>query len=54
MLFPKSADVTRIWKQVVSGVVDNRLGCTSKVVTDDGSDERLSAYDTDLYVKHVY
>jgi hypothetical protein len=51
MLFPKSADVTRIWKQVVAGVIDDRLGCTSKVATDDGSDERLSAYATDLYVR---
>jgi hypothetical protein len=34
--------------------IDNRLGCTSKVATDDGGDERLSAYDPDLHVKHLY
>ncbi|KAG9193846.1 hypothetical protein G6011_03881 [Alternaria panax] len=41
MLFPKSTDVTRIWKQVVANVIDNRLGCTCKVATDDGKEERL-------------
>ncbi|EDU44534.1 conserved hypothetical protein [Pyrenophora tritici-repentis Pt-1C-BFP] len=35
MLFLKLEDVTRIWKQIVSSVIDNRLGCTCKVATDD-------------------
>jgi hypothetical protein len=42
MLFPKSVEVARIWKQVVANAIDNRLGCTCKVATDDGKDERLS------------
>lgn len=42
MLFPKSMDVTRIWTQVVANVIDSRLGCTCKVATDDGREERLS------------
>ncbi|KAF1937858.1 DUF1917-domain-containing protein [Clathrospora elynae] len=41
MLFPNSTDVTRVWRQVVTGVIDNRLGTTCKVATDDGKDERL-------------
>ncbi|KAF1838398.1 DUF1917-domain-containing protein [Decorospora gaudefroyi] len=41
MLFPNLMDVTRIWKQVVAGVIDNRLGCGSKVATDNGEDARL-------------
>ncbi|KAI8938647.1 hypothetical protein NX059_004517 [Plenodomus lindquistii] len=41
MLFPKSTDVNRIWSKVVQGVIDDRLGCTAKVATDDGADERL-------------
>jgi len=41
MLFPKSADVTRIWKQVVQGIIDNRLGPTAKVASHDGNDEQL-------------
>ncbi|RYN67787.1 hypothetical protein AA0118_g1643 [Alternaria tenuissima] len=41
MLFPKSVDVTRVWKQIVANVIDNRLGCTCKVATDDGKEERL-------------
>lgn len=41
MLFPKSTDVSRIWRHVVQGVIDNRLGPTAKVATDDGGYERL-------------
>jgi hypothetical protein len=42
MLFPKLEDVTRIWKQVAQGVVDNRLGPTAKVAPDEGKPgERL-------------
>ncbi|KAI4650973.1 hypothetical protein J4E93_003331 [Alternaria ventricosa] len=41
MLFPKAVEVARVWKQVVANVIDNRLGCTCKVATDDGKDERL-------------
>ena len=46
MLFPKSEDVTRIWKLVVKGVIDDRLGNSAKVATDDGSEERLSTCNT--------
>lgn len=45
MLFPKAVEVARVWKQVVANVIDNRLGCTCKVATDDGKDERLSKFD---------
>ncbi|EUC47936.1 hypothetical protein COCMIDRAFT_34503 [Bipolaris oryzae ATCC 44560] len=41
MLFPKSVDVTRVWKQIVAGVIENRLGSGCKVATDDGKEERL-------------
>ncbi|KAL6711627.1 hypothetical protein ACN47E_004561 [Coniothyrium glycines] len=41
MLFPKSADVERIWKTIAQGVIDNRLGTIAKVATDNGSAERL-------------
>ncbi|KAF1840274.1 DUF1917-domain-containing protein [Cucurbitaria berberidis CBS 394.84] len=41
MLFPKSEDVTRMWKLIVKGVIDDRLGTAAKVATDDGRDERL-------------
>jgi hypothetical protein len=44
MLFPTTIDVTRVWRQVVASVIDNRLGTTCKVATDDGRDERLSIY----------
>lgn len=42
MLFPKSVDVTQVWKQIVVGVIENRLGSGCKVATDDGKEERLS------------
>ncbi|KAE8843265.1 hypothetical protein PTNB73_01310 [Pyrenophora teres f. teres] len=41
MLFLKLEDVTRVWKQVVTSVIDNRLGRSCKVATDDGKNERL-------------
>ncbi|EMD63486.1 hypothetical protein COCSADRAFT_181745 [Bipolaris sorokiniana ND90Pr] len=41
MLFPKSVDVTQVWKQIVVGVIENRLGSGCKVATDDGKEERL-------------
>ncbi|ENH99823.1 hypothetical protein COCC4DRAFT_44940 [Bipolaris maydis ATCC 48331] len=41
MLFPKSVDVTRVWKQIVAGVIENRLGSGCKVATDSGKEERL-------------
>jgi len=41
MLFPNTADVNRVWKRIVQGVVDNRLGCAAKVATDKGNKERL-------------
>lgn len=41
MLFPKAVDVTRVWKQIVQAVINDRLGPTAKVATDNGNDERL-------------
>jgi hypothetical protein len=42
MLFPKLEEVTQIWKRVVEGVIENRLGPTAKVAPDEGKpDDRL-------------
>ncbi|RMZ69805.1 hypothetical protein GMOD_00008717 [Pyrenophora seminiperda CCB06] len=41
MLFPRAEDVTRVWRKIVTGVIDNRLGCGCKVATDNGKNERL-------------
>ncbi|KAF2850243.1 DUF1917-domain-containing protein [Plenodomus tracheiphilus IPT5] len=41
MLFPKANQVNRVWAQVAQGVIDNRLGCSAKVATNDGNEERL-------------
>jgi hypothetical protein len=42
MLFPKLEDVTSVWKRVVEGTIDNRLGPTAKVAPDEGKpDDRL-------------
>jgi hypothetical protein len=42
MLFPKLEDVTRVWKLIVDGTINNRLGSASKVATEqDGKAERL-------------
>ncbi|KAF2687722.1 DUF1917-domain-containing protein [Lentithecium fluviatile CBS 122367] len=37
MLFPELADLSRIWRLVVDGVINNRLGPAAKVAPDDGS-----------------
>jgi len=37
MLFPELPDVSRIWRLVVDGVINNRLGPTAKVAPDDGT-----------------
>jgi hypothetical protein len=36
MLFPSQEDLPRVWKSVVEGTINNRLGCSAKVATDDG------------------
>jgi hypothetical protein len=42
MLFPELPDLSRIWRLVVDGVINNRLGPTAKVAPDNGSnDSRL-------------
>jgi hypothetical protein len=42
MLFPNLKDLTRAWKLVVEGTINNRLGSTAKVATEeDGKEERL-------------
>jgi hypothetical protein len=38
MLFPGSEDITRVWRLVVDGVINNRLGCTAKVAPDEGKE----------------
>ncbi|KAF2195498.1 DUF1917-domain-containing protein [Zopfia rhizophila CBS 207.26] len=42
MLFPRIEDLTRVWRLIAEGTVENRLGSTAKVATDQGgSDSRL-------------
>lgn len=42
MLFPSVEDLTRTWRLVVDGVINNRLGPTAKVAPDQGKPgERL-------------
>ncbi|KAF2445813.1 DUF1917-domain-containing protein [Karstenula rhodostoma CBS 690.94] len=42
MLFPSVEDLTRIWRLVVDGVINNRLGPSAKVAPDEGKPgERL-------------
>jgi hypothetical protein len=42
MLFPSSLDLTRVWRLVVDGTINNRLGTAAKVATNqDGKDVRL-------------
>lgn len=36
MLFPKLEEVTRVWKHVVEGVINDRLSPTAKVAPDEG------------------
>ncbi|KAH8726504.1 hypothetical protein GQ44DRAFT_705741 [Phaeosphaeriaceae sp. PMI808] len=50
MLFPKLENVTRVWKIVVQGVIDNRLGPTAKVAPDEGKsgDRLICIYTRDL------
>ncbi len=50
MLFPKSEDVTRVWKLVVEGVINGRLGPVAKVAPNDGSgkEERLICIYTEV------
>jgi hypothetical protein len=40
MLFPKLEDVTSVWKRVVEGTIDNRLGPTAKVAPDEGKPDK--------------
>lgn len=37
MLFPDLENVTRVWKSVVQGTIESRLGPTAKVATNEGS-----------------
>ncbi|KAJ4303597.1 hypothetical protein N0V90_002496 [Kalmusia sp. IMI 367209] len=42
MLFPPLEDLNRVWRLVVDGVINDRLGPTAKVAPDEGkSDDRL-------------
>jgi hypothetical protein len=44
MLFPRTEDVTRVWKVIVDAVINGRLGPSAKVAPDDGKPERLSRF----------
>lgn len=37
MLFPSPQDVNRVWRVVAQAVIDNRLGTSAKVATDNGT-----------------
>ncbi|KAF2032072.1 DUF1917-domain-containing protein [Setomelanomma holmii] len=56
MLFPSQTDVTRVWKRVVEGVIDNRLGSTAKVATDEGNqgDRLICIYTKVFYSPHDF
>lgn len=50
MLFPKLEEVTGVWKKVVEGVINNRLGPTAKVAPDEGKPvDRLICVYTKVY-----
>jgi hypothetical protein len=36
MLFPRLDEVTRVWKKVVEGIIEDCLGPTAKVAPDEG------------------
>lgn len=40
MLFPAAEDLTRVWREVVEGTINNRLGSAAKVATDQGRKDR--------------
>jgi hypothetical protein len=50
MLFPQLADVSRMWRFVVDGVTNNRLGPTAKVAPDSGKagDRLICVYTKDF------
>jgi hypothetical protein len=50
MLFPKLEEVTQVWKKVVAGVIDGRLGPTAKVAPDEGKpgDRLICIYTKDF------
>lgn len=50
MLFPKLEEVTAVWKKVVDGVINNRLGPTAKVAPDEGKpgDRLICIYTKDF------
>lgn len=50
MLFPKLEEVTQVWKKVIAGVIDGRLGPTAKVATDEGNpgDRLICVYTKDF------
>jgi hypothetical protein len=50
MLFCKLEEVTQVWKKVVAGVIDGRLGPTTKVAPDNGTpaDRLICIYTKDF------
>ncbi|KAF2821754.1 DUF1917-domain-containing protein [Ophiobolus disseminans] len=50
MLFPKLEEVTQVWKKVVAGIIDGRLGPTAKVALDEGKpgDRLICIYTKDF------
>ncbi|KAH3920329.1 hypothetical protein HBI56_068580 [Parastagonospora nodorum] len=50
MLFPKLEEVNQVWKKVVEGVINNRLGPTAKVAPDEGKpgDRLICIYTRDF------
>lgn len=50
MLFPKLEDLTWVWKLVVEGVINNRLGISAKVAPDNGNpgDRLICVYTDDF------
>lgn len=50
MLFPSLDNVTRIWKLIVDGTINNRLGSVAKVATNEGGnrDRLICVYTKDF------
>jgi hypothetical protein len=47
MLFPTEEDAPSIWKSVVAGVIENKLGTAAKIATD-GSPRLICVYTEDF------
>jgi hypothetical protein len=56
MLFPKLEEVTSVWKRVVEGVINDRLGPSAKVAPDEGKpgDRLICIYTKVICLRMTY